>query len=207
MLLADGQAGDAPPIVPADGERIRTLHGSLSDETIYFRFFTFHRTLSDAELEHFAGVDYLDRLALVAFVDGELVGVARYDRPPGSDEAEVAFTIRDDQQGRGLGTILLEHLASAARTRGIRRFVADTLSDNSKMLGVFRGAGFAERAAFEAGVVRVTMELDPVPDYLAKVEERDRGRPSAPSNASCDRLPSLSSEQAAARRPSATNCS
>jgi acetyl coenzyme A synthetase (ADP forming)-like protein len=174
VLLADGRPAAVRPIVPADGERIRRLHGSLSDETIYFRFFTFHRTLSEAELEHFAGVDYLDRLALVAFVDGELVGVARYDRPPGRDEAEVAFTVRDDQQGRGLGTILLEHLASAATTRGIRRFVADTLSENSKMLGVFRGAGFAERATFEAGVVRVTMELDPVPVYLAKVEERDR---------------------------------
>jgi len=174
VLLADGRAATIRPVVPADGERIRALHASLSDETIYFRFFTFHRTLSEAELARFAGVDYLDRLALVAFVDGELVGVARYDRPPGHDEAEVAFTVRDDQQGRGLGTIMLEHLASAARGRGIRRFVADTLSENSRMLGVFRGAGFAERAAFEAGVVRVTMELDPVPAYLAKVEERDR---------------------------------
>jgi acetyl coenzyme A synthetase (ADP forming)-like protein len=174
VLLADGRAAAIRPVVPADGERIRALHASLSDETIYFRFFTFHRTLSEAELARFAGVDYLDRLALVAFVDGELVGVARYDRAPGRDEAEVAFTVRDDQQGRGIGTIMLEHLASAARGRGIRRFVADTLSENSKMLGVFRGAGFAERAAFEAGVVRVTMELDPVPAYLAKVEERDR---------------------------------
>ncbi|MGA8680657.1 MAG: GNAT family N-acetyltransferase [Acidimicrobiales bacterium] len=174
VLLSDGRAATIRPIVPADSELIRSLHASLSDETIYFRFFSFHRTLSESELEHFAGVDYLDRLALVAFVDGELVGVARYDRPPGRDEAEVAFTVRDDQQHRGLGTILLEHLASAARPRGIRRFVADTLSENAKMLGVFRGAGFAERATFEAGVVRVTMELDPVPAYLAKVEERDR---------------------------------
>ncbi len=174
VLLADGRAASIRPITPDDSERIRALHASLSDEAVYFRFFTFHRTLSEVELEHFTGVDYLDRLALVAFVDGELVGVARYDRPPGRDEAEVAFTIRDDQQGRGLGTVLLEHLASAARARGIRRFVADTLSDNAKMLGVFRGAGFAERTSFEAGVVRVTLELDPSPAYLVKVEERDR---------------------------------
>lgn len=174
VLLADGRPAAIRPIVPADSGRIRTLHASLSDQAVYFRFFTFHRTLSEAELEHFAGVDYLDRLALVAFVDGELVGVARYDRPPGRDEAEVAFTVSDGQQGRGLGTILLEHLASAARARGIRRFVADTLYDNSRMLGVFRGAGFAERSTFEAGVVRVTLELDPSPVYLARVEERDR---------------------------------
>ncbi|MHB1508144.1 MAG: bifunctional acetate--CoA ligase family protein/GNAT family N-acetyltransferase [Acidimicrobiales bacterium] len=174
VLLADGRTASLRPITPGDSERIRALHARLSDEAVYFRFFTFHRTLSEAELEHFAGVDYLDRLALVAFVDGELVGVARYDRPPGCDEAEVAFTVRDDQQGRGLGTVLLEHLASAARARGIRRFVADTLSDNSKMLGVFRGAGFVERSSFEAGVVRVTMELHPSPAYLVKVEERDR---------------------------------
>ncbi len=174
VLLTDGRAAVLRPVVPEDAELIRALHGSLSDQTIYFRFFTFHRNLTEAELQRFANVDYLDRLALLAFVEGALVAVARYDRPPGRDEAEVAFTIRDDQQGRGLGTILLEHLASAARGRGIRRFVADTLTDNSKMLGVFRGAGFVERASFEAGVVRVTMELDPVPAYLAKVEERDR---------------------------------
>ena len=73
VLLADGRTASIRPITPDDSERIRALHASLSDEAVYFRFFTFHRTLSEVELEHFTGVDYLDRLALVAFVDGELV--------------------------------------------------------------------------------------------------------------------------------------
>jgi acetyl coenzyme A synthetase (ADP forming)-like protein len=146
----------------------------LSPESVYLRFFGPRRDLPQAEFEHFANVDYLDRLALVVIVGEELVAVARYDRVPGRDEAEVAFTVRDDQQGRGIGTLLLEHLASAAVAVGIPRFVADTLAANHRMLDVFRKAGFEEHAAYEAGVVRVTMELKATATYLDTVEERDR---------------------------------
>jgi len=193
VLLADGRVAELRPIVPGDREALRALHGSLSPETVYLRFFSVHPKLSEGELDRFTKVDYEARLAIVAFVDDELVAVARYDRvPPGGaatpgvtpdtvlveagpqEMAEVAFTVRDDHQGRGLGTILLEHLASAARARGIDQFIADTLADNQKMLRVFRRAGFEERAKFESGVVRVTMDLEPLPSYLETVEERDR---------------------------------
>jgi acetyl coenzyme A synthetase (ADP forming)-like protein len=174
VLLADGRAAKVRPILPSDAALLKGLHASLSPESVYLRFFSPRRTLPDAEFEHLANVDYLDRLALVALVDDELVAVARYDRLPGDAEAEVAFTVRDDQQGRGIGTILLEHLASAAVAAGIRRFVADTLSENHRMLDLFRKSGFVEHALFEAGVVRVTMELGPAARYLDEVEERER---------------------------------
>jgi acyl-CoA synthetase (NDP forming) len=133
-------------------------------------------------------------LALVAFVDRELVAVARYDRLPtepddalpGSaagttggpvpqlvGEAEVAFVVRDDHQGRGLGTVMLEHLASAAVARGIGRFVADVLPDNHRMLAVFRSAGFNEQALLDSGVIRVTLELAAQSEYIERVEERE----------------------------------
>ena len=104
------------------------------------------------EVERFTQVDYDDRMALVAELGDEMVAVARYDRNPGGDgtEAEVAFTVDDAQQGRGLGTILLEHLAVIARAHGITRFVADTLPQNRRMLDVFharrlRGRGHVRR--------------------------------------------------------------
>ena len=174
VLLVDGRVAEVRPILPTDGAALRRFGGLLSEQSIYFRFFSLRKELSDAEIEHFVTVDYTDRLALAAFVDDDLVAVARYDREAGAEAAEVAFVVRDDQQGRGLGTVLLEHLASAAMARGICHFVADTLGENHKMLQVFRQAGFEERAAFESGVVRVHLELAPATTYLEAVEERDR---------------------------------
>ncbi len=97
-----------------------------------------------------------------------------YDRPPGGDEAEVAFVVQDEFQGRGLGTVLLEHLASIARRHGIRRFIADTLSDNHRMLSVFREAGFARKYSRASEVVRVVLDIAPSPEALEAAEERDR---------------------------------
>jgi acetyl coenzyme A synthetase (ADP forming)-like protein len=138
------------------------------------RFFSPRRQIPDVELEHFANVDYVQRLALIALVDSELVAVARFDRAVGAARAEVAFTVRDDHQHRGLGMVLLEHLASAARAMGVKCFEADTLAVNSAMLQVFRHAGFEEKTSFEAGVVHVTLDLEANAEYLVLLEERDR---------------------------------
>jgi len=173
VLLADGEVAVIRPIVPEDAAELVAFAGKLSGETVYLRFFSPRRSLTDAEAAQLATVDYTDRLALVAFVDGELAAVARYERLAQADQAEVAFTVRDDQQGRGLGTVLLEHLAAAALARGIVTFVADTLPENVKMLGVFRAAGLVEQARYDNGLIRVTMQLEPVPGYLERVEERD----------------------------------
>ena len=195
VLLSDGRTARLRAIRSDDGRALRSFGQRLSRETVYFRFFAPRRGISDEEITHFVTVDYRDRLALVAFVDGELVAVARYDRCPaaagdvlgggatgtsgwsvqgGTGEAEVAFVVRDDHQGRGLGTVLLEHLASAAVARQIRRFVADVLPDNHRMMGVFRSAGFDEHALLDSGVIRVTLELAAQPEYIERVEERER---------------------------------
>ncbi len=89
-----------------------------------------------------------------------MIAVARYDRLPGTHEAAVAFGVEDSHQGRGLGTLLLEHLAAAARERGISRFVAETLPDNQPMIGVFRSAGWAVRTRFEDGLVVVEFPIE-----------------------------------------------
>jgi acetyl coenzyme A synthetase (ADP forming)-like protein len=173
VLLADGRVAEVRPIRPSDLAALQVLHEQLSRDASYFRFFGARREVPRSELERWVNVDYSDRLALVAFVDDELVAIASYDRVPASGGAEVAFTVRDDQQGRGIGTVLLEHLASAARAAGIVTFVADTLAENRRMLNVFRQAGFAEHAEFDSSVVRVTMDLEAGESYLDKVEDRD----------------------------------
>jgi acyl-CoA synthetase (NDP forming)/RimJ/RimL family protein N-acetyltransferase len=174
-ILADGGTVHIRPIGPQDASELAAFHSHLSDESVYLRFFSFHPTLSAAEVERFTNVDQDQRMALVATLRGRIVGVARYDRvPEGSDEAEAAFVIADAHQGRGLGTLLLEHLAAFARTRGVRRFVADTLPQNRPMQEVFRRAGFVEHSHFDAGVVRVRLEIQPTEATIEAIEARWR---------------------------------
>ena len=125
-LARDGTPLHVRPIRPDDAPRLAAMHARLSLETIYRRFFAGLRMLSERTLEHFTRLDYVDRLALVGILGDRLIAVARYERLAGNRaEAEVAFVVDDEHQGRGIGTLLLEHLAAAARERGIERFVAD----------------------------------------------------------------------------------
>ncbi len=160
VVLRDGGTCHLRPIGPADGQRLRDFHSRLSAQTIYFRFFAPYPELSDRDVQRFTHVDHDDRVALVATVGGELVGIGRYDRVSEA-EAEVAFTVRDDHQGRGLGSVLLEHLAAAARERGIDRFVAEVLPANNKMLGTFQRAGYTVAQEMAEGVVRLAFDIEP----------------------------------------------
>jgi GNAT superfamily N-acetyltransferase len=161
VRLSDGATVRVVAIRPDHDEALRGFHSRLSPESIVLRFFGPHPRLSDAEVARFTTVDGVDRMALVAEAGAEIVAVARYDRAPGSDEAEVAFVVDDAFQGRGLGTILLQHVAAAARARGIRRLVADTLSENFRMLHVFRDAGFPRTFTRASEVMHVVMDIGP----------------------------------------------
>ena len=173
VVLADGGTVHVRPLLPEDADRLVVFHEGLSDETVFMRFFSAKPTLSPEEIERFTHVDHDSRVALVAELGDRLVGVARYDRELGSDSAEVAFVVSDEHQGRGIGTALLEHLAAAARERGITRFVAETLARNRRMLGVFEAAGFAERTRIEGSVVHVELLIEPTDRARAAVEQRE----------------------------------
>jgi acyl-CoA synthetase (NDP forming)/RimJ/RimL family protein N-acetyltransferase len=172
VVLRDGGTAHLRPIRPDDDDRLRRFHSRLSDETIYFRFFALHRELSDRDVERFTHVDHVDRVALVATVNDEIIGVVRYERVSPA-VAEVAFNIEDAHQGRGLGSIFLEHIAAAARERGLTRFVADVLPENRKMLRVFAEAGYVVDRAVDDGVVRLSFELEPTEDSLAVTYARE----------------------------------
>ncbi len=173
VLLADGSTATVRAVRPEDGPAVEALHGRLSRQSVVFRFFGIHR-LSEREIGELVGADGVDRAVMVAERDAQLIGVAQYIRPAGQGEAEVAFEVDDEFQGRGIGTILLEHLAAWARPQGIQRFVADTLADNRRMLGVFRDAGFACRYERSSEVVRVVLEIGPTAEAAAAADERDR---------------------------------
>ena len=172
VVLRDGSTAHLRPIRPDDADRLRRFHSRLSEETLYFRFFAVVRDLSDRDVARLTAVDHVDRVALVATVGDEMVGVVRYERLD-REAAEVAFTIEDAYQGRGLGSVFLEHIAAAARERGLSRFVAEVLPANRKMLRVFEEAGYVFASAVDDGVAHLTFELAPTEDSQAVAYSRE----------------------------------
>jgi acyl-CoA synthetase (NDP forming)/RimJ/RimL family protein N-acetyltransferase len=174
VVLADGGTVHVRPIRPDDASRLLAFHGRLSPESLYYRFFSPKPRLTDKEVEHFTTVDFRDRVALIALLGDDMIAVARFDRWPGRDEADVAFTVDDAHHGRGIATVLLEHLAAIARELGITRFTAEVLPDNRPMLGVFRAAGFEVSTRFSSGIIDVAFDLDPTLRFLESVERREQ---------------------------------
>lgn len=173
VRIRDGEVVHVRPIRSEDAAILVAFHASLSRESIYLRFFNFHPVLSDGEVARFTRVDYVDRLALIVLAGDRIVAVGRYDRLAGTDEAEVAFVVEDHYQHRGVGTLLADDLARAARPTGIGVFVADTLPQNAAMLEMFHGLGFPVTTHFEDGVVKVRFPIAPVPSYEEALAKRE----------------------------------
>ena len=172
-VLGDGGIVHLRPIRPDDADLLREFHARLSPETVYNRFFTMMRALPARDVERFTTVDHDDRVAVVAVLQGQLVGVCRYDRQPGAAEAEVAIVVEDAHQGRGLGPLLLEHLTSAARERGVERFRADVLPSNRRMLTVFRSAGFEVERELADGYVELSYSIQLTEASLEVMRSRE----------------------------------
>ena len=173
VLLRDGHPVHLRPITPGDAERLREFHASLSGRTVYFRFFSVKPELTEHDVHYFTEVDYRDRVALIALDAGEMIGVGRFD-VIGDGTAEVAFVIRDDAQGRGLGSVLLEHLTAAAREVGVHRFVAEVLPDNVRMIATFREAGYEVKQRREEDVLAVSFDIEPTSTSVAVMEAREQ---------------------------------
>ena len=172
VVLTDGGTVTIRPVRADDEPLVLGLYERLSDESVYLRFFSPVPRPTAVQLERITSIDYRDRMVLVAQLGDEIVAIARYDRST-EGEAEVAFTVDDNQQGRGLATVMLEHLAVVARGNGIHVFLADTLADNLKMLNVFAAAGWVSERHFDQGTVRVRFNIDPTPSSIDAVEGRE----------------------------------
>ncbi|MFJ7241025.1 GNAT family N-acetyltransferase [Streptomyces olivaceus] len=175
VVLRDGGTARVRPITVDDAERLVSFYEQVSDESKYYRFFAPYPRLSAKDVHRFTHHDFVDRVGLAATIGGEFVATVRYDRigsggtpaPAPADEAEVAFLVQDAHQGRGVASALLEHIAAVARERGIRRFAAEVLPANTKMIKVFMDAGYTQKRSFEDGVVRLEFDLEPTDRSLA----------------------------------------
>jgi acetyl coenzyme A synthetase (ADP forming)-like protein len=158
-VLRDGGSIYIRAIRPDDKQRLLEHFQRMSQESIYHRFFGLKHSLTRDDLVRFTEVDFKTHVALVATLREEgterFIGVGRYvSSSPGS--AEVAFAVLDAHQGRGVGTLLLEHLGRIARAAGIVEFQADVLGDNNRMLEVFAKSGFRVKRSTEAGTVHLS---------------------------------------------------
>ena len=167
LVSADGRTVRIRPITVDDDERVLQLYAHLSPESMYLRFFSAVPAEMARDIERLTEVDQDEHVVIAAEVDDELVALARYDRQPPGDVAEAAFVVDDEHQHRGLGTLLLEHLAAIGRERGIRRFIATILPHNRPMLEVFRDAGYEVTSRFEQGTISVSFSIDPTDASLA----------------------------------------
>jgi len=174
VVLADGETGYVRALTPADAPALLAFHERQPRENLYRRFFSPKPSLTESELRHFTEVDFVDRVALVLEVHGDFAAWASYERWPGRDDADVAFMVDDVHQGKGIATLLLEHLAAIARFNGIGRFTADVLADNRPMLGVFSRAGWPVQRHFDSGVVELEFPLGDTEQYVDSVEQRER---------------------------------
>ncbi|MCL3862190.1 GNAT family N-acetyltransferase [Actinotalea sp. K2] len=190
VVLRDGGTAHVRPIRRGDAAALQAFHVGQSERSTYFRFFAPLSRLPQSDLDRFTQVDHHDRVALVAVSsqmpdgaeeiepgrdvdqDERIIAVGRYDRTD-AETAEVAFNVADDHHGRGLGSVLLEHLAAAARERGISRFTAEVLPQNGQMIGVFREAGYVVAQHLDDGIVSVSFDIDPTERSLAVMADRE----------------------------------
>ena len=174
VVLGDGDTVLIRPITPDDRDALTQFHERQSRDSQYRRYFTAKPRLSSSELDHFTRVDFVDRVALVVEAHGEFIAWASYERWPNRDDADSAFMVDDRHHGRGIATLLLEHLAAIARSNGITRFTAEVLAENRAMLSVFSRAGWPLQRRFESGVIDLDFELADTSEFLDSVERREQ---------------------------------
>jgi acyl-CoA synthetase (NDP forming)/GNAT superfamily N-acetyltransferase len=183
-LLADGTTVEIRPATPGDFDAVQAMHAAMSPDNIYFRFFGYSRLSGDREADRICRQSTPGRVALLALAAGQVVGVGSYDiasyqgAPAGS--AEIAFAVAEHMHHRGIATLLLEHLVSAARSQGVTTFTAQALAQNTPMLHVFADAGLPVERHYEDGVIEVTIPLptgetgSTLDHFLETVARRER---------------------------------
>ncbi len=180
-LLTDGTTIEIRPARPDDFDAVRDMHATMSSENLYLRFFGVSRSAAEGEARRVCREPAPDHDALLAVLEGQVVGCGSYEvADDGSRSAEVAMAVADDMHRRGVGTLLLEHLVSLARSRGVRTFVAETLTENALMMQVFADAGLGAHRALVDGVYEVRFPLPTIEGatglgtYHDAVAERER---------------------------------
>jgi acetate---CoA ligase (ADP-forming) len=172
VVLRDGSTMRFRPPHGDDLDSVIRFFRGLSDESLYRRFHG-HPSVGPEMVEPILEPDWIERGALVGVQGDQVVAAANYVRLREARTAEVAFAVADDFQGRGIGTRLLEQLASTAASVGIEEFVAEVMLDNRAMLRVFADAGFSTTRETVLGTAEVRLALAATDTFRARVDERD----------------------------------
>jgi RimJ/RimL family protein N-acetyltransferase len=164
LELKDGVVVHVRPIRPEDEPLLQEAFTRMSERSVYFRFFSPLKRLPEEMAHRLARVDHDQRFALVATThkpDGaeHILGVARYDRAPDTDTAEVAVAVVDEYQRRGIGAGLLSLLCQVAREHSIRHFSLVVLPENQSMIGLLRRLGWIHQARLQGGLYEITFEV------------------------------------------------
>ncbi len=172
VVLRDGRTAHLRPILPEDDRALYEFYENVSERSKYLRFFVAHPHLSEQDLERFTNVDHRDRVAFVLTLGDRIVAVGRYEKVA-EGQAEVAFLVADEHQGRGMGQLLLEHLAQAGRERGFGHFTAEVLPQNVAMLQVFRDQGYRVKSGYEEGAIHLEFDIDPTNTAIGVMSARE----------------------------------
>ena len=178
-LLTDGGTVEVRPARRQDAEAVRAMHAAMSEDNMYLRFFSMSPAAGEQEARRVCREPDPYHAALLAWQDGRVVGVGTYEPAGKPGVAEVAFAVADDMHGRGIASLLLEHLVWRARQHGVRAFTAETLAENSAMLRVFADAGLPAKRRIVEGTVELTFPLPGDDDtyrlghYLEAVASRE----------------------------------
>jgi len=154
------------PVKPTDEDMMRELFYTFSPETVYHRFFSRLKAMPHSKLKEFVNINYEDDMALVGLTREDehemIVAVGRYALDKSTNAAEVAFVVKDDWQGQGLGSYMFQQLLEIARKRGIVKFTADVLADNAAMLHVFhKFAPSPIESTLEDGIYHLSFSIVP----------------------------------------------
>ncbi|MBI2897522.1 MAG: GNAT family N-acetyltransferase [Deltaproteobacteria bacterium] len=166
--LPDGREVTVRPVRMSDEETLQDLFYRLSDESTYRRFLAHKRTHPHQEIQELVDLDYERSMAMVVCAGDEIAAMARYDVDPATDLAEIAFVVRDEWQGKGLGTLLMRRMTEMAKARGLAGFSADVLATNKPMMMIFHHSGLKLSSELDGGVYHLRLTFE-APDRTSLV--------------------------------------
>jgi acyl-CoA hydrolase/GNAT superfamily N-acetyltransferase len=162
FTLKDNTEVFVRPIKPDDEPLVQDMFYSFSEQTVYLRYHSLLKSMPHNKLQVFCNVDYEVEVALIGLVgppgNEDVIGIGAYAADPAKTLAEVAFSVRDDFQRKGLGTYLFDQLVKIGQAQGIRRYEAHVLAENVGMMTVFHRSGLITETSTEAGVIHIRME-------------------------------------------------
>lgn len=168
--LASGDRVLVRPVKLSDEEPLQDLFYRLSDDSTYRRFLAYRRAHPHKEMQELVDLDYEQSVGLVVCRGEDLddiVAMSRYDVDPAENLADIAFVVRDELQGKGIGTLLMRRMREIGHARGLAGFKADVLGENKSMLSVFQKSGLKLEIDLDAGVYHLIARFDDSPKASA----------------------------------------